>query len=138
MMGEMADYEVERAINGWLNPRHEPRKKGPKCPICSGTPKLTHTQYGWRRDCCGLWGWGKFAPLVDKETHEARAYAHRVFDSLWQSGLVGRSHAYALLAQELDLTPDQCHMKLMDKTTAQRVPAAAHEIGKRLKGNRTC
>jgi 2-hydroxychromene-2-carboxylate isomerase len=71
---------------------------------------------------------------VDAETHAARQYAHRVFDSLWQNGIVGRSRAYALLAEELGLTPDQCHMKLIDKETAQRVPAAAHEIGKRLKG----
>lgn len=108
------------------------------CPVCGGVPAVTHTQYGWRRDCCGLWGWGKTAPIVDAETHAARQYAHRVFDSLWQSGLVGRSRAYALLAQELGLTPDECHMKLMDKETAQRVPAAAHEIGKRLKGDPTC
>ena len=105
-----------------------------RCPVCGGAPKTTHTSYGWRRDCCGLWGWGKNAPLVDAETHAARQYAHRVFDSLWQNGIVGRSRAYALLAEELGLTPDQCHMKLIDKETAQRVPAAAHEIGKRLKG----
>jgi hypothetical protein len=108
--------------------------EGYLCPKCGSTPALTHTQFGWRRDCCGLWGWGKHAPIVDAETHQARQYAHRVFDSLWQSGLVGRSRAYALLAQELGLTPEQCHMKIMDKATARRVPTAAHEIGKRLKG----
>ena len=107
------------------------------CPICGGTPKITNTAYGWRRDCCGLWAWGKNAPLVDAETHQARQYAHKVFDSLWQSGLVDRTRAYALLAKELDLSPAECHMKLMDKQTAWRVPSAAHRIGQRLKGNPT-
>jgi hypothetical protein len=138
-MGEFADYEIDRLIDEGFNParamRYRIKKtRGPACPKCDQQPKVTHTKFGWRRDCCGLWGWGESAPLVDKETHEARSYAHKVFDSLWQSGLVDRSRAYALLAQELGLTRDECHMKIMDKETARRVPAAAHEIGKRLKG----
>ena len=106
------------------------------CPNCGRMPKTVHTPYGVKRECCGLWGWGRNAPLVDAETHQARQYAHRVFDSLWQSGLVGRSHAYALLAEELGLRPEDCHMKLMDKETASRVPAAAYTIGQRLKEKR--
>lgn len=106
----------------------------PKCPKCGKIPKRTNTQHGWRRDCCGLWGWGKNAPIVDRETHAARQYAHKVFDSLWQSGLVDRSRAYALLAEELDLDPADCHMKLMDRETAERVPGAVHDISKRLRG----
>lgn len=138
-MGEWADYYVDRMIDDGLNPeriRCGPQKKvrGPACPKCGRDPKQKHTSFGWRRDCCGLWGWGKDAPLVDAETHQARAYAHKVFDSLWQSGLVGRSRAYALLAAELGITPAECHMKLMDKETAWRVPEAAHRIGRKLKG----
>ena len=138
-MGEQADYLIDRMIFGGFGmPSHSRGKrknKAPNCPSCGRRPVETHTQFGWRRDCCGLWGGGKHAPLVDKETHAARSYAHKVFDSLWQSGLVGRSHAYALLAEELGIPPDQCHMKLMDRATAERVPAAAHAIGKRLKGD---
>ena len=111
--------------------------KASDCPKCGGTPKTVQTPYGVKRECCGLWAWGKNAPLVDRETHQARSYAHRVFDSLWQSGLVGRSRAYALLAAELGLLPEDCHMKLMDKETAGRVPAAAYVIGQRLKDGRT-
>ena len=103
------------------------------CPTCGKKPRVVNTAYGVKRACCGLWGWGKTAPLVDAETHQARQYAHRVFDGLWQSGLVSRSHAYALLAQELGIDPSDCHMKLMDKATAQRVPQAAHTIWKRIK-----
>ena len=111
--------------------RHQ---KAPKCPTCGRKPKEIHTRYGWRRDCCGLWAWGKNAPLVSRETHQARSYAHKVFDSLWQSGLVGRSRAYALLAAELEIDPADCHMKLMDRETAERVPGAVHAISKRLRG----
>ena len=54
--------------------------------------------------------------------------------SLWQSGLVGRSRAYMLLAEELGLRPEDCRMKLMDRVTAERVPGAVYAISKRLKG----
>jgi hypothetical protein len=136
-MGEHADYEIERLIDQWENGsfrlQSRAQKKGPKCPACGRQPVLKDTAYGWRRDCCGLWGWGRFAPLVDRETHAARSYAHKVFDGLWQSGTVSRDQAYVLLAAELGLTRDDCHMKLMDKTTACRVPAAAHKIWTSLK-----
>lgn len=135
-MGEIADQVFDEIMNPHLwEPDEVP---GWWCPKCGGEPKKVNTQYGIKRECCGLWGWGKNAPLVDRETHEARSYAHKVFDSLWQSGLVGRSRAYALLADELGIDPADCHMKLMDKETASRVPAAAHAIGKRLKGSPTC
>jgi hypothetical protein len=142
-MGEQADYEIDRILDGhdigapgcWLN---KPRRRAPpNCPSCGKVPKRTQTKFGIKRECCGLWGWGEHAPLVDAETHTARQYAHRVFDGLWQKEGVSRSKAYALLAEELGLTRDECHMKLMDKETAQRVPAATHAIWKRLKGNPT-
>lgn len=136
-MGEQADYLIDQMMDGGFFNESRAMKKGPNCPKCGRQPRLTDTQYGWRRECCGLWGWGKNAPLVDRETHQARSYAHKVFDSLWQSGLVSRTRAYALLAEELGIDPADCHMKLMDKNTAQRVPAAAHKIGKRLKGEQT-
>lgn len=120
--------EVDRTLG---KPR---KKKAPCCPTCGAQPKVRHTAFGWRRDCCGLWAWGTHAPLVDAATHAARQYAHQVFDSLWQSGLIGRSEAYAALAQELDIRPEDCHMKLMDHATASRVPAATAAISKRLRG----
>ena len=141
-MGDIADQIIDQLIDddeaeATLERAARQRlrdKQAAECPSCGSKPKATHTQYGWRRDCCGLWGWGKNAPLVSAETHAARQYAHKVFDSLWQSGLVGRSRAYALLAAELGLTRDECHMKLMDRETAERVPGAVHDISKRLRG----
>ena len=137
-MDEEADYQIDRMLDRHMNPertlRQAHRPKPPNCPSCGRKPKATHTQHGVKRECCGLWGWGKHAPLVSAETHQARQYAHKVFDSLWQSGLVDRSRAYALLAAELNLDPADCHMKLMDRETAERVPGAVHDISKRLRG----
>ncbi len=126
--------EGHHAYNEWLVETASATPDPRKCPICGKNPKRTETPYGVKRECCGLWAWGKHAPLVDAETHQARQYAHKVFDGLWQSGLVSRTRAYALLAKELGIDPADCHMKLMDKQTARRVPGAAHRIGKRLKG----
>lgn len=134
-MGEIADDIFDEGLNPRLWESDE--VPGHWCPNCGGAPKRINTQYGIKRECCGLWAWGKTAPLVDRETHQARQYAHRVFDSLWQSGLVSRTRAYKLLAEELGIDPADCHMKLMDKETARRVPFAAHDIGKRLKGEQT-
>lgn len=136
-MGDATDdflEGIERAESRGFDPDDVP---GWWCPVCNKKPKVTNTPYGIKRECCGLWGWGRNAPLADRETHQARQYAHKVFDSLWQSGLVSRTWAYALLAKELGIDPADCHMKLMDKETAWRVPDAAHRIGKRLKGNPT-
>ena len=98
-----------------------------KCPKCNKPPARTETKFGTRYDCCGLWAWGDY-PLVDADTHEARKFAHRVFDQLWVSGAYTRSEAYTALADELGLSPDECHMKLMNAETAQRVPYIAFKL----------
>lgn len=135
-MGEIADQIIDQMMWDQI-PARARKRKAPRCPKCGGVPAAHKTKYGIKRECCGLWGWGQYAPLVDAETHQARQYAHKVFDSLWQSGLVGRSEAYALLAQEMRMHPNECHMKLMPKKTAWRVPAAVSAISKRLRGERT-
>jgi hypothetical protein len=97
------------------------------CPSCGGEPRRQTTRFGVRHSCCGLWSWGS-KPLVDRETHEARQAAHAAFDRLWQSGRVRRARAYRLLQNELGLSPDDCHMALMDAETARRVPEAVKRI----------
>jgi hypothetical protein len=77
-----------------------------------------------------LWSWSRDRPLVDRRTHNARQAAHKAFDELWRGpdAFLRRGAAYALLQQALGLTPDQCHMALMDVDTAERVPAAVQSI----------
>lgn len=101
--------------------------KVPTCPICGAKARTVMTSYGRRHSCCDLWSW-EGAPLVSADTHQARQRAHSAFDPLWKRHGIPRSEAYAQLAKELGLTPQQCHMKLMDVETANRVPAAARAI----------
>lgn len=95
-----------------------------ECPKCGQQPKKTDTRYGERYDCCGLWAWG-ISRLCDKATHDARWQAHQSFDQLWMYGAYTRSEAYKKLAKELGIELEDCHMKLMDRKTAERVPAIA-------------
>jgi len=91
-----------------------------KCPECGKEAIRKKTQYGIRNMCCNLWSWGS-APLVSKETHDARIKAHAAFDVLWQIGPLTRKNAYKWLACELGMTTEQCHIKLMGVDDANRV-----------------
>lgn len=99
----------------------------PDCPKCGRRSMAFNTKYGVRNSCCDLWSWDG-APLVDRETHEARKAAHAAFDTLWKGGMMSRGEAYRALQRKLGLTADECHMKIMDAETARKVPQAAQEI----------
>lgn len=102
----------------------------PKCPKCGRVALEVKTRYGLRNKCCDLWSWDRH-PLVDAETHKARNEAHAAFDKLWRKGVekvMGRNEAHAALADQMNLAPEQCHMKLMDADTAHRVPIAVQAI----------
>lgn len=94
------------------------------CPVCGDQVRPVTTRYGLRHACCGLWSWGG-APLVDRDTHDARKAAHAAFDPIWKSGHMSRSQAYAELARRMGLHPKDCHMKLMDAATARRAVEVA-------------
>jgi hypothetical protein len=102
-----------------------------KCPKCDKEAIRTKTKYGIRNKCCGLWSWGQ-GPLVDGETHEARKAAHGAFDVLWKDGHISRKKAYRKLGKILKMTPEECHMKLMDAKTAKKVPMAVLRIKRNL------
>ena len=103
----------------------------PVCPSCGKAAERQATRYGVRHACCGLHSWdGK--PLVDEATHRARRKAHDAFDHLWKSGAVRRKRAYALLREELGITSAECHMALMPRELAERVPLAVDRIWKLL------
>jgi len=103
----------------------------PICPLCDQPATKQVTRFGLRFGCCGLWAWGRH-PLADRETHQARRAAHDAFDPIWRRGLTSRSNAYKLLAQELGITKNECHMKLMNARLARRVPEVATIILEKL------
>lgn len=106
-------------------------KKNPKCPKCGNRPEPTKTMYGIRHQCCGLHSW-RGAPLVSKETHTARRLAHEAFDPLWKKHGLSRTEAYVFLQVALGLSEKECHMKKMDKETAEKVPLIAKYIKREL------
>lgn len=90
------------------------------CPRCRNNARKLATPHGLKVECCGLWAWGEH-PLADAATHAARRGAHAAFDRLWKGGPLSRSEAYRRLSEALGLSREECHMKLMDAATAQRV-----------------
>ena len=109
------------------------KRRAPICPACNSVAKKVETNYGVKYVCCGLWAWGRF-PLKDGATHRARSAAHAAFDPLWQRHGMTRNAAYAALAEELGIEPKDCHMKLMDREVAEKVPAIARKIALQLHG----
>lgn len=107
------------------------RKPRPICPECGQHAKRSVTKFGLRHDCCGLWSWGN-KPLADRETHEARKEAHRIFDKLWQSGRMSRGQAYRALAAETGWPESECHMMHMPKERALLVPEHAKSIWRKM------
>lgn len=105
----------------------------PICPTCGEPAEETITKFGPRHDCCGCWSWGG-APLVNKDTHEARKAAHKAFDPIWIDGLMRRSLAYKTLAEKLNISRKDCHIKLMSADIAVRVPEIAKAIIAKLTG----
>lgn len=64
-------------------------------------------------------------------TRWARQAAHAALDPVWRQGTLKRNGAYRRLARELGLNPAECHIGMMNETTARRVPAAVERILKR-------
>lgn len=55
-----------------------------------------------------------FGSLANDELRRARISAHAAFDPIWQKERLTRPAAYAWLAEMLAVSPDDCHIGLMD------------------------
>jgi hypothetical protein len=65
--------------------------------------------------------------LADKELREAKMKAHSVFDPLWKSKTMKRSHAYGMLAERLGISKRDCHIGMFDVATCKRVVEVLNE-----------
>ena len=116
------------------------------CPECGGEATLTTGAkvYTWRPDLadnylwqcacgarCGCHGDTK-VPLgtpANEATRKARMAAHAAFDPIWKRSQVrgARRHAYAKLAEKMDMTLDECHIGMMTAAQAAKVVEICRE-----------
>lgn len=59
--------------------------------------------------------------LADAQLRRAKSAAHDAFDWIWRTGRMKRRAAYAWLAQQLGIDPDDCHIGEFDIATCRRV-----------------
>lgn len=85
------------------------------------------TPRGPKHVCCALWSWGG-KPLVNKQTHIARIVAHDALDPLWKEGRLTRTEAYRMLAKEMEIPRDRCHIGDMNLDQLQKVPYTVQRI----------
>jgi hypothetical protein len=71
--------------------------------------------------------------LADMETRKWRLQAHNFFDILWEHNHVGRTEAYRWLADEMNMTKDECHMGMMDAEQCKEVVRCIPAIKKKIK-----
>ena len=84
-----------------------------------GEPNKPHSFIWFCNECEATVGChkGTFYPLgymADKKTRQKRRYLHCLFDPLWNSRAMSRSDAYDWLAEQLDISPDACHISMMN------------------------
>ncbi len=63
-----------------------------------------------------------------------RKNAHKNLDSIWKSGLATRTETYELLASELGIKKEDCHISLFDESRCEQAIEKAQEIKFKLKG----
>lgn len=120
----------------------------PRCMECGSAATLTtgaviyphrrdlHAKPFWQCRCgayCGCHP-GTTQPLGNPcgpETRAARSAAHAAFDPLWKRKVAkegcskgkARGKGYKWLADQLGIDPKDCHIGMMDASTARRVVA---------------
>lgn len=134
-----------RRVRHAVQPPHQ-------CPHCSSQVKLVNnsTIYGrpfgdwpWTYACtsekCGSYVGthpGTDIPLGTLATpvmRAARKRAKNVFNSLWESGQLSRSKAYAKLAEALRIPVESCHFGWFDAAQCHRAEQAAQALHHQLR-----
>jgi hypothetical protein len=66
--------------------------------------------------------------LANAALRKAKSAAHAAFDPLWKSGGMTRREAYAWLADALGISPDNCHIGMMDLDACRAVVAVVKNV----------
>lgn len=103
------------------------------CPYCGQKAQLVDSKEIYRQSYGMMWlcrpceayvgvhrDSKKFKPLgtlANAELRKLRNETHRVFDPLWKNNpRRTRKEAYALLANLMQIPPEQCHVAMFDKS----------------------
>lgn len=111
----------------------------PECPYCSNDSELVdglaiyphrkdlaHKKFYLCRPCKAYVGCHPntiepLGRLANAELRDAKMRAHAVFDPYWMSRTMARVHAYRLLAKNLRISTDACHIGMFDLATCNKV-----------------
>jgi hypothetical protein len=111
----------------------------PICPYCRKPSKRVSGKevYPHRPDLggkrfylcspCGAWvgcherTGEPFGRLANAALRRAKQRAHAAFDPIWENGPMDRGEAYAWLASELGIAPEDCHIGLFDEARCLEV-----------------
>ena len=63
--------------------------------------------------------------LANAELRKWKQQAHAAFDPIWQDGWLKRSESYSLLAEQLDIPKEQCHIGMFDVDMCMKVVVEA-------------
>ncbi len=66
--------------------------------------------------------------LANPGLRQAKIRAHGAFDPIWRSGRTSRGHAYKLLAEQLGIIQEDCHIGMFDVDMCNRVVEAVNVI----------
>lgn len=125
------------------------------CPYCDKPARLVtgHAIYPHRPDLlgkkfwlctpCDAWvgchprnkkhkhtGAEPLGRLANGELRKAKQAAHAAFDPLWRSKTMSRKEAYQWLASQLGISPQNCHIGMMDVDSCKSVVAVMAARGK--------
>lgn len=134
--------------------KRDPKPANPSCGYCGKLAQLVdgraiyphrpdlHAGRYWACEPCGAYVGvhpGTVRPLgrlANLELRRAKMRAHAAFDPLWREGLTDRRSAYSLLADELGISRDACHVGYFDVPTCDRVVVLAAVIRRKLEAGR--
>lgn len=68
--------------------------------------------------------------LATGALRQLRAKAHAAFDPLWKSHRMSRGAAYGLLAQQLGIQKESCHISWFDRDECEKTISIANELCK--------
>lgn len=129
------------------------RTKPPICPYCGATARLVPASeviknpqdtIKWAYVCANYPECDSFVavhtltkepmgPLANRELRRLRYEAHKVFDRLWQEGIMTKTDAYRWLSSSLCMKGEYAHIGQFSEPYCQKTIDLANEVLRRIK-----